>query len=214
MTQRITVMIADDHPPTRAGVRSALEQRGFDVVAEVGAAAAAVDAAKAHRPDVCLVDIHMPGNGIKATEAISGQVPETAVVVLTVSRNDDDLFAALRSGAVGYLLKEIDPDRLPDALLGVLRGEAALPRTLVARLIDEFQGRDRRRTSVFKRRRAELTSREWQVLDLMRAGMSTAEMAERLFVSKVTVRTHVASILRKLRVPDRASALKLLDEEE
>jgi DNA-binding NarL/FixJ family response regulator len=208
-----TVLIADDHPPTRAGIRSSLEEDGFVVCAEVADGPSAVEAAVRERPDVCLLDIHMPGNGISAAKEISAQVPETAVVMLTVSRSDDDVFDALRAGAAGYLLKDMDSTRLARALEGVLRGEAALPRTLVARLVDEFRDRGRtRRAPVRGERGALLTSREWEVLDLMRDGLTTAQISDRLFVSQATVRSHVAAILRKLGAPDRKTALALLDD--
>jgi DNA-binding NarL/FixJ family response regulator len=209
----LTVLIADDHPPTRAGVRSTLEEDGFVVCAEVADGPSAVEAAVRERPDVCLLDIHMPGNGISAAKEISARVPETAVVVLTVSRDDDDVFDALRAGVSGYLLKDMDATRLPLALKGVLKGEAALPRTIVARLVDEFRERGRkRRVPVLAERGALLTSREWEVLELMRTGLSTAQMSHRLFISQATVRSHVASILRKLRAPDRETAVRLLDD--
>jgi DNA-binding NarL/FixJ family response regulator len=205
------VLIADDHPPTRAGVRAVLEAGGFVVCAEVGTAAAAVAAAREEQPDVCLLDIHMPGSGIEAARAISAGVPSAAVVMLTVSRADDHLFEALRAGAVGYLLKDMDPDRLPSALAGVLAGEAAIPRALVARMIEEFTHRNRlRRLPLVNDRLVRLTAREWEVMDAMRDGLSTAEAAERLGVTPVTVRSHVAAIMRKLRVRSRDEALRLL----
>lgn len=212
MSVAIRVLVADDHPPTRAGVRVALEGNGFDVCAEVGDADSAIESARLERPDVCLLDINMPGDGIRAAEAISREFPDTAVVMLTVSRADDDLFDALRAGASGYLLKDIDPARLPLALRGVLEGEAALPRHLVALLIEEFRERRRRRRIPLRGRRgAELTDREWEVLELMRHGASTEEIAARLFISPVTVRTHVSAILRKLHVPTREAAIELLE---
>ncbi len=212
MTQPIRVVVADDHPPTRAGVRAALERDGFTVCAEAADGPSALEAALREEPDVCLLDIHMPGDGIEAAEAIARRLPETAVVMLTVSRTDADLFDALRVGACGYLLKDIDPARLPHALRGVLEGEAALPRRLVALLVEEFRERKRRRrVPLIGRRGVDLTSREWEVLELMRDGLSTAQIAERLFISPVTVRTHVSAILRKLQVPDRESAIRLLD---
>ena len=212
MSRLIRVIVADDHPPTRAGVRIALEANGFEVCAEVGNAASAIEAARRELPDVCLLDIHMPGDGIHAAEEISRELPETAVVMLTVSRTDSDLFDALRAGASGYLLKDIDPARLPLALHGVLEGEAALPRQLVALLIEEFRERKRRRRIPLRgRRSAELTDREWEVLELMRQGCSTEEIAARLFISPVTVRTHVSAILRKLQVPTREAAIELLE---
>jgi DNA-binding NarL/FixJ family response regulator len=195
------------------GVRAALEHDGWDVIADVGTAAAAVESALELRPDVVLLDINMPGNGIAAAAEIAPQLPETAIVMLTVSRDDSDLFDALRAGAQGYLLKDTDPVRLPHALRGVLAGEAALPRALVSRVIDEFRDRGRRKKLTFANRRGvELTSREWEVLDLMYQKLSTAEIAERLFVSQVTVRSHIAAILKKLRVESREEALKLMEE--
>ena len=183
------------------------------VVAEVGDAKAAVEAALRERPEVCVLDINMPGGGINAAERISSSVPETVVVMLTVSRQDDDLFEALRAGASGYLLKDTDPDRLPIALRGVLNGEAALPRSLVARVVEEFSGRGRRRVSLTRNRGVNLTAREWQVLEQMRDGKTTAEIAESMFVTPVTVRTHVSAILKKLRVTSREEAIELLEEE-
>ena len=210
----IRVVLADDHPSVRAGVRSSLEADDFTVVAEAADAPSAVAAVRDHQPDLVLLDINMPGSGLRAARAISENHPDTAIVMLTVSRDDDDLFQALRAGASGYLLKDTDPDRLPIALTGVLNGEAALPRSLVARVIGEFQGRGRRRLSLPRRSiGAALTAKEWEVLELMHDGQSTAEIATRLAVAPVTVRSHVAAILRKLQVPDRKAALALLDED-
>ena len=204
-------MIADDHAPTRAGVRLALQGCGFTICAEAADAPSAIEAALREGPDVCLLDINMPGSGIRAAEEITRRLPDTAVVMLTVSRNDDDLFDALRAGASGYLLKDTDPARLPHALNGVLTGEAALPRSLVARVIDEFRGRARRRRlSLVGRRGVDLTSREWEVLDMLRENHPTAEIATRLGISEVTVRRHVSRILERLRVRSRKEALQLL----
>jgi DNA-binding NarL/FixJ family response regulator len=205
----LRVLIADDHPPTRAGVRLSLEDSGrFEVVGEASSAPAAVETAQLLKPDIALLDIKMPGDGIVAAREIAAACPDTVVVMLTVSRDDSDLFAALRAGAKGYLLKDIDPDRLPNALEGVIGGEAALPRGLVARLIDEFRERDEvgRRSSGPL---GTLTEREWETLELMKQGLSTAEIAAKLFVSPVTVRTHVSAILRKLQVSTRADAVRV-----
>ena len=208
-----SVLIADDHPATRAGIRASLEADGFRVCGEVGDAKAAVEVALRERPDVCLLDVHMPGNGIAAASRISSALENTAIVMLTVSRSDQDLFDSLRAGASGYLLKETEPQRLPLALRGVLAGEAAIPRTLAARLIEEFRERGRhRKLPLIGRRGIELTSREWEVLNLMRQGCTTEQMAGRLFVSPVTIRTHISSILKKLHVTDREAAINLLEE--
>jgi DNA-binding NarL/FixJ family response regulator len=209
---RLTVLVADDHAPTRAGVRDALGDDGFTVVAEAAGADAAVELALRERPDVCLLDVHMPGGGIAAAARITENLPESAVVMLTVSRDDEDLFAALRAGAAGYLLKDMDPARLAPALRGVVAGEAAVPRTLVARVVEEFRSSERRPSLPLVRSRgARLTAREWEVLELLRERLTTGEIAHRLGLSAVTVRRHVSSILAKLRVPDRRAMQQLLE---
>jgi DNA-binding NarL/FixJ family response regulator len=206
-------VVADDHHAMRMGVRLALEGGGFTVCAEVADATSAVEAVASERPDVCLLDIQMPGGGIKAAEEITSRFPATATVMLTVSRDDADLFEALRAGAVGYLLKDMNPERLPQALHGVLEGEAALPRSLALRVIEQFRGRQRgRRMSFGQGAAAELTDREWEVLELLKDDLKTAEIAKRLFISPVTVRRHVSSILAKLDASDRKSAVRLARE--
>ena len=207
----VRVVIADDHAPTRLGVRMALEEVGFEVVAEASTAPTAVAAALEHRPDVVLLDVHMPGSGIAAARTLSVELPDTPVVMLTVSRDDDDLFEALRAGARGYLLKDIDPERLPHALRGVLAGEAALPRGLVARLVEAFRdgGTTGRSTTLL----AGLSTREREVLTLLGAGLTTQQIAQRLFVAPVTVRSHISVVLKKLQVPDREAAIRLLDRQ-
>ena len=203
--------MADDHPPLRASVRRALEEHGFEVCFEAANAADSVAAAERERPDVCVLDVRMPGNGIAAAAQIAARLPETAIVMLTVSDSDEDLFAALRAGAQGYLLKDMDPGRLPLALEGVLAGEAALPRALVARVLDEFRTRRRRRRLLLPGGRGcTLTDREWETLELLAEGLSTAEVAERLLVAPVTVRRHAAAIVKKLNVGDRRSLLQLV----
>jgi DNA-binding NarL/FixJ family response regulator len=207
------MLVADDHAATRAGVREAvLTDSGFEVCAEAANAQDAIDLALAERPDLCLLDIHMPGEGIRAAAAITSALPDCAVVMLTVSRNDSDFFDSLRAGAVGYLLKDMDPRRLPEALRDVIAGEAAVPRPLVARLIHEFRERRTRRLPLIGGRGVELTSREWEVLDLIADGLTTAQVAARLFVSPVTIRRHISSIIEKLGAPDRAAAVRLYRE--
>jgi DNA-binding NarL/FixJ family response regulator len=211
----IRVVIADDHAPTRADIRMSLERDPrFKVVAEAPDAFGAIEAAVRERPDVCLLDVHMPGGGVAATWEISARVPQAKIVMLTVSRDERDLFAALRAGAAGYLLKDMDPRRLPHALDDVIRGAAAMPRQLMAGLIREFRDRaPRRRTTVGEGLEAQLTSREWQVLDLVRQDLPTSEIARRLVLSPVTVRTHINSILKKLDLPDRAALKRRFEGE-
>jgi DNA-binding NarL/FixJ family response regulator len=213
VSEPIRVLVADDHARTRALVRMALERSGaFVVCAEAADAASAVAAAKETRPAVCLLDINMPGdgNGIAAAADISRAI-DTQVVMLTVSREDEDLFDALRAGATGYLLKGMDEDAISDALHRVLSGETPLPGSLVTRLVEEFRDREHRRVAVPDGTAARLTGREWDVLELMRTGASTPEIAERLFISQTTVRSHISAILRKLGVEDRAAAIKMLE---
>jgi len=212
-TRAMRVLIADDHAVARAGVReSVTDDPGFEVCAEASNAQDAIELALSELPDLCLLDVHMPGEGIRAASEITAALPDCAVVMLTVSRNDSDLFHSLRAGAAGYLLKDTDPGRLPNALRGVLAGEAAVPRALVARLIHEFRERGTRRLSTIGGRGVELTSREWEVLDLMAEGLTTAQIGERLFVSPVTVRRHISSIVEKLGAPDRSAAVRLYRE--
>lgn len=204
------VLIADDHAPTRADIRELLENDPrFTVCASAADAAEAVEAALRERPDLCLIDIRMPGGGIEAAWEITARLPASRVVMLTVSREDDDLFRALRAGASGYLLKDIDPGRMGHALSDVLAGEVAIPRALVTRVVEEFRERGPRRRALLAGGLGEpLTSREWQVLDLLRQDLSTAQIAGKLSVTQATVRSHIAAILRKLRVPDRRSAIQ------
>ncbi len=208
----VRVLIADDQVRTRASVRAALEEDGgFVVCAEAADAAAAIDAALATEPDACLLDINMPGSGIAATTRIAAALPGTPIVILTVSRDDTDLFDALRAGASGYLLKDLGDEQIAPALRRVLAGEACLPGTLVARLVEEFRDREHRRIGIAPEQAARLTGREWDVLELMREGLSTNDIAARLFVSATTVRSHVSAVLRKLHVADREAAVRLLE---
>jgi two-component system nitrate/nitrite response regulator NarL len=213
MTEPARVLVADDHAPTREDVRAAVEaDPRFTVVALASDAADAVQAALRERPDVALLDMRMPGSGAAAAWEITARLPATRAVMLTVSRSDEDLFAALRAGASGYLLKDMPFDSIGDELAGVLEGHVALPPELVARLVDEFRDSAPRRRSLVGHNAGQLTSREWQVLDLLRQGLATGEIARRLFVSPETVRSHVAAVLRKLRVPDRGAAIRLFQD--
>ena len=204
------MVVADDHARVRAKIREALEAGGCEVCAEAATGQDAVRLAGEHRPDVALLDIHMPGNGIQAAQRISRELPRTAVVMLTQSEDDEDLFDSLRAGAAGYLLKSTDPAALPDALRGVLSGEAAMAPALVTRVLQEFRAPARQALRRRSKEAAKLSPREWEVMELLAEGRSTEEVAAKLFVSPTTVRVHVSAVLRKLRVKDRASALGLL----
>jgi DNA-binding NarL/FixJ family response regulator len=212
---RPRVLIADDHAPTRAGVRMALERGDIEVCAEASSASEAVEAALRERPDACLLDVHMPGGGPSAASSITYQLPATVVLMLTVSRDNDDVLESLRRGAAGYLLKDMDPKSLPVAVRAALNGEGVLPRALSAGVIAHFRHRpDARRLSRQGRETPTLSAREWEIFELLCEGAGTAEMAERLFLSQVTVRRHISSILRKLGVSSREEAVALARSEE
>ncbi len=210
MEKKLRIVLADDHATARLGVRLALEDGGFHVVAEADDARSAVEAALEHRPDLCVLDVYMPGGGIAAAAELAEALPEMPVVMLTVSTTNEDLFEALRAGACGYLLKDTDPQRLPIALRAVLDGEAPLPRALTARLITEFRRRgSERRIPSAEGGLVTLSERESEVLDLLRTELSTKQIAHRLGISPVTVRRHISELLRKLQVSDRDAALQL-----
>ncbi|WP_459313662.1 response regulator [Arthrobacter sp. MDT2-2] len=207
---RLRVVMVDDHARIRAKVRQTLEADGWEVCGEGASAEEAIQLALKHRPDVVLLDIHMPGNGIYAAQQISRTLPEAAVVMLTQSADDEDLFDSLRAGASGYLLKSTAPATLPDVLRGVLSGEAAMSPALVTRILQEFRAPGR---SILPRKSAaaaKLSPREQEVMELLAQELSTEDVAHKLFVSPTTVRVHVSTVLRKLRVKDRKSAFHLL----
>ena len=211
MTEKpIRLVIADDNPRVRSQIRRALEAGGCEVCGEGASAEDAVELVLHHRPDVALLDIHMPGNGISAAQRISRSSLPTAIVMLTQSTEDDDLFDSLRAGASGFLLKGADPATLPAALRGVLVGEAAMSPALVTRIMQEFRGPSRRRFLRKSVAADKLSAREWEVMEMLSQGLSTDEVGKRLFVSPTTVRVHVSTVLRKLRVKDRESAFRLL----
>jgi DNA-binding NarL/FixJ family response regulator len=209
----LRVVLADDHARIRSRVREALEEGGCAVVGEAADGEEAVRLAEEHRPDVVLLDIHMPGNGIKAAGQIGSRLPGTPVVMLTQSAEEDDLFDSLRAGAAGYLLKDMDPRELPGALRSVLAGEGAMSPRLIGRIMDEFRAPPKRRFGRRSAAAAKLSPREWEIMQLLSSGRSTDEVARQLFVSPTTVRVHVSTVLRKLRVEDRESAFRVLRQE-
>ena len=205
----LRVLIADDHAPTRDDVRQALEDGGMEVCAEAADAPHAVQLALETRPDICLLDVRMPGGGVAAAWEIAARLPTTKVVMLTVSDEDANLFAALRAGAVGYLVKDFDIRILPRALLDVADGNAAIPRSLVARMVKQFHGTDPRfrTTAVAGELGPRLTSREWDVLVGLADGLSTREIGRRLQLKPSGVRAHISAIVQKLGVEDRDEAI-------
>jgi DNA-binding NarL/FixJ family response regulator len=208
----LRVLIADDHAPTRDDVREILVADGrFEVCAEAANGPAAVAAALETVPDICVLDIRMPGSGVLAAWEITSRLPSTRVVMLTVSEDEDDLFRALQSGATGYLLKDLDPQQLADQLAGVAEGGAPLAPAVAAHVVAAFRGGEPRRRRLVGHIGIErLTSREWEVVELARQGHSTASIAERLAITPATVRSHQASAVRKLRAADEEEMESLL----
>ena len=198
------VLIADDHALFRDGLRSLLTTRGMEVVGEASDGTRAVEMAVRLRPDVVLMDLKMPGiNGIEATRRIVEAAPEVAVVVLTASDDDEHLFDAIKSGAQGYLLKDLEADRFFALLEGVARQEPALTPALARKLLTELR-RDHRGDD----HPDALTDREHEVLELMVEGItSNRHLADRLRVSENTVKFHVRNILDKLHLHNRAQAV-------
>ncbi len=199
-------MLVDDQPLVRDGIASLLSARGFDVVGEASDGAGALEKARQLQPDVILMDVRMPGmGGLEATRLIKAEMPEIKVIILTVSDDEKDLFEAIKSGAHGYLLKNLQASEFFDALRGLERGEAPLPRRLATALLDEF-----RRSTELDRDRAPgagLSVREMEVLQQVAAGKSNREVAEALTISENTVKFHMKNILDKLHLQNRAQVV-------
>ena len=203
----IQVLLADDHKLLREGLRRILELDGeISVVGEAGDGAEAVRLAGVLNPEVVVMDINMPGmNGVEATRAIKAQFPRIAVLVLTIHEDREYLLEVLKAGAAGYVLKDIDPDRLMEAIRLVHAGESVVAPGLTSKLIAELNTGSRHETPSTPDN--PLSAREQEVLQLMAEGIGNREIADRLFVSEKTVKNHVTSIFRKLDVSDRTQAV-------
>jgi DNA-binding NarL/FixJ family response regulator len=204
-----SVLIADDDRTHRHAVREALEANGFVVVGEASDAAAAIGAATRLRPDICLIEIELPLEGLNAVGRIAKASPKTMIVVLSRSDQPEDVVTAFTRGASGYLLKGISGEQLARTLRGAYDGEPPLSRSLVPYLVDEIRRGSIRRLTL-PGGPVTLTPREWEVGELLREGRSTTEIAERLGVSPVTVRRHVGLLLHKLGAKNREAAVELL----
>lgn len=198
---RITVLIADDHPVVRQGLRTFLDlQEDLHVVAEAADGEEAVARAAELVPDVVVMDLVMPKvDGIEAIRGIRDVSPSTRVLVLTSFLDDDRVLPAVKAGAAGYLLKDVEPAELAAAIRTVTRGEALLHPTVAAKVVQELAARERSPA-------AELTERELEVLRLLARGLSNKAIALELQVSEKTVKTHVSNILAKLHLADRTQA--------
>ena len=202
--RRVRVLLVDDHLVVRRGLRAFLQlQPDIEVVGEAGGGEAAVAAAAAGRPDVVLMDLLMPdGDGIAAIRALADAAPGARVLVLSSFGDDERVFAAMQAGAAGYLLKDVEPDALANAIREVHRGRPALHPDVAALLM-------RRAADPAGAAVEQLTPREREVLQLVVEGYANKQIARRLRITEKTVKTHVSSILQKLGVPDRTAAAVL-----
>jgi DNA-binding NarL/FixJ family response regulator len=211
-TRRAQVLIAAERLPTRVGLRLALEPEARCI--EAADADSAVDVAVRERPDVCLLGLDVSGQGLRVANEIVSRVPSAAVILLTSRLDEEEFMAAVRAGASGYLPQSVDVTRLPHVVRGALRGEPAVPRRFVSRLLDELRTRERRRSVVVAGKgRVSLTTREWEVVELLLQSATTMEIASELGVAPVTVRRHLGSVERKLGVTSRAEVVALLRAE-
>jgi NarL family two-component system response regulator LiaR len=203
VTTTIRLLIVDDHAVVRQGLREFLRlQEGIDVVGEAASAAHAVEVAATTFPDVVLLDLVMPdGNGVGALRRLIEVAPGVRVLVLTSFADDAQIFAAVAAGASGYLLKDIDPQALADAIRDVHAGRPALHPTVAARLM--------RQGSTARIAHDDLTAREREVLRLMVEGLANKQIAQRLGIGEKTIKTHVSRVLAKLGVADRTQAAVL-----
>lgn len=200
-------MVVDDHALVRAAVRQAITAPDVEMVAEAATAEEALQMALGARPDVLLVDIDLPGmDGVDLVRELAPRLPDTRIVMLTVSSADHHLVDAMRYGAAGYLTKDLTPEALLRAVRSAHAGELAMPRRLAARLVHRFVETSKRSSTADDPALASLSGREVEVLRLLAEGLTDRAIGEALTISPRTVETHVGSILHKLGVRNRAEA--------
>lgn len=198
------MLLVDDHALVRNGIASLLRARNIDVVGEAGDGLEALEKTRQLRPDIILMDIKMPGcGGLEATRLIKAEIPQTKIIILTVSDDDEDLFEAIKSGADGYLMKNIRAEEFFAFLAGVLKGEAAISPLLAAKIIEEF-ARQSTKEVASSPSRNELTERETDVLRLVTGGALNKQIASTLHISENTVKYHLRNIMEKLHLRNRA----------
>ena len=204
----IKVLIVDDHTLFRKGLASLLkQQKGIEVVGEAKDGEEGVQQARTLKPDVILMDVKMPNrNGIQATQAIREAMPEAHIIMLTVSEEDEDLFSAIKAGARGYLLKNVEPDQLIKAIHLLAEGEAVIPHSMASKLLNEFSHIANKKDAPPETSLKPLTGREKEILQLLTKGDSNKEIAGALCISEHTVKIHLKNILRKLHMNNRIQA--------
>lgn len=208
-TGRLRVMLVDDHALVRSAIRQALTAPDVEVVAEAATAEDALRLAPEHRPDVLLLDIDLPGmSGLRLLRELGPRLPDTKVIMLTVSTSQRDVLEAVRLGAVGYLTKDLDPDALLRAVRGARDGDLAMPRRLAARTIQDLLEVTRARPTRGSDDAFHLSPREDEILRLLSDGLTDREIGAALSISIRTVETHVSNVLRKVGARNRAEAAK------
>ena len=201
------VLLADDHALFRAGIASLLRAWGMKVVGEASDGLQALELARKLRPDLILMDIQMPRcNGLEATRLVKAEMPEIKIIMVTVSDDEDDLFEAIKSGAQGYLLKNMHEEEFRRVLEGIAGGEAPLSRGLAVKLLEEF-ARLSHEPAAKPSEREKLSEREREVLQLVAGGATNKEIAAQLFISEHTVNYHMKNILTRLHLRNRAQAV-------
>jgi DNA-binding NarL/FixJ family response regulator len=199
------VLLADDHPLFRDGLAALLRSHGMTVVGEANNGIEALELARAIKPELILMDVNMPQmDGLEATRRIKAELPQTQIVILTVSDEDENLFQAIKFGAEGYLLKSLQSQAFFELIDGIARGEAPISRELATKILDEFSRRLKEDT---KASNEDLTEREKQVLGLVAEGSTNRDIAGKLNVTENTVKYHLKNILEKLHLRNRAQAV-------
>lgn len=206
------VLVASHDAATINGIRIALDAEGIVLCGRVANASELVDSVSRLEPDVCVIDVDIPGGGLVAAAEMRAWKSTVAIIMLTANLNEEDFLKAMGVGAMGYLPTSISTKRLPAVIRAVLRGEPAIPRPMVALLMSRLRGAEGRRHLQISGggRGIDLTTREWEVLDAMKEGLSTREIAAKLLIAETTVRRHIGAALKKLQVQSRREALELL----
>ncbi len=205
----VKVLVVDDHVLFRRGIAAVLaHQEGLEVVGEAADGLEAIEKAREITPDVILMDLNMPRcSGLEAIQALQAEMPQINILVLTVSEMETDLFAAVKFGATGYLLKKAEPEELISAILHIARGEVIVSPLMATKLLTEFKdltaGAERKPA---EKADADLSPREGEVLQLVAQGSTNKEIADSLFISENTVKTHLKNIMEKLHLANRSQA--------
>jgi DNA-binding NarL/FixJ family response regulator len=206
---RVQVLLGDPDVFSQRAVTRVLDQDGrFSVGATARDAAETIAAVVASAPDICLLEVAMPGGGLAAAWEIKARLPQAHVVMFTIREGEDELLEALEIGVSGYLLKSAVLNWLPNALMDVYCGTFAMPRRLTGSVVQRLRTTEPRRRAILGAN-ARLTSREWEVLNLIASGLSTRQVADRLTLSPTAIRVHIAAVVRKLGVESRSEAIDL-----